>query len=284
MPAPHERRAARPGAMIAVATLKAGEFRQVSALMYRISGVNLTDGKEGLVESRLSSRLRALELGSFRDYLAYMEADATRGELTTFVDLLTTNKTNFFREPQHFDYLSRAVLPALRARGGDARFWSAACSSGEEPYTLAMLLAEEWQGTGPRSRILATDLSSRILTKASAAEYDESAVADLDRSRITRHFDRVPGTTRYTVKAPLRSMVKVARLNLVEPGWPMRGPFDVILCRNVMIYFDAPTQERLINRFWDLLAPGGSLLVGHSESLTSLSHKFSYVQPATYVR
>lgn len=268
--------------------LSAKEFTAVSALMYSVSGVNLTAGKEVLVESRLAGRLRALQLESFTDYLAHVECDNSRQELTTFVDLLTTNKTSFFREAEHFDYLERSVLPALKDKHGGARIWCAGCSSGEEPYSLAMTLAEEWSGAPLASaRILATDLSTRILVKASAAEYDQATVSDMDRGRVARHFEQIPGAggapPRYRVREPLRAMVKIARLNLVG-AWPMKGPFDVIMCRNVMIYFDAATQERLINRFYELLAPGGSLLVGHSESLTALSHNFSYVQPATYIK
>ncbi|MEP6998949.1 MAG: protein-glutamate O-methyltransferase [bacterium] len=273
--------------MLTGTTLRPSEFAAISAMMYRISGVNLAHGKEGLVESRLSSRLRHLQLTNYREYLSYVDSDRTQTELSTLVDLLTTNKTSFFREPQHFDYLHQQVLPRLHARGDDARFWSAGCSSGEEPFTLAMLIAEQWVApNAPRARILATDLSTRMLAKATAAEYAEELVNDLGRSRIARHLDVVGNatTTRYRIKQPLRDMVQIARLNLMQPSWPMRGPFDVIMCRNVMIYFDTPTQERLVNRLWELLAPGGSLLVGHSESLTSLTHKFSYVQPATYVR
>jgi chemotaxis protein methyltransferase CheR len=266
--------------------LTAREFQAISELMYRVSGVNLTPGKEGLVESRLAVRLRALQLDTFSDYLARVEQDRTREELTTLVDLLTTNKTSFFRESAHFEYLKRHVLPGLRARGTPARLWSAGCSSGEEPYSLAMLLTEEWAARAYGSaRILATDLSTRVLAKAKAAEYEEATVADLDRLRLSRHFEVVQDTPvrRYRVRSTVRGMVAVARLNLMGP-WSMKGPFDVIMCRNVMIYFDAATQERLVNRFWDLLAPGGSLLVGHSESLTALSHHFSYVQPATYTK
>lgn len=266
--------------------LTAREFQAVSALMYRVSGVNLTTGKEGLVESRLASRLRALQLDSFSDYLAHVERDASRQELTMLVDLLTTNKTSFFREAAHFDYLKREVLPRLGGRSEAARFWCAGCSSGEEPYSLGMLLTEEFSAPVLAStRILATDLSTRILAKAEAAEYDQATVADVDRARLQRYFEPVEGKTgrRFRVRESVRSMVKVARLNLMGP-WPMKGPFDVIMCRNVMIYFDAPTQERLVNRFYDLLAPGGSLLVGHSESLTALTHNFAYVQPATYIK
>ena len=271
----------------ATAAINPREFRVLSALMYRISGVKLTEGKEGLVESRLASRLRRLELASYSDYITYLERDSSRAELSTFVDLLTTNKTTFFRENQHFDHLKQVVLPRLAARGGDARFWSAACSSGEEPYTLAMVLAEEWSApNAPKGRILATDLSTRVLARATAAEYDEATLSDVDRARVSRHMEPVAGATppRYRIKQSLRDMVNIARLNLMQPTWPMKGPFDVILCRNVMIYFDVETQERLVNRFWHLLAPGGTLMVGHSESLTNLRHDFKYVQPATYTR
>jgi chemotaxis protein methyltransferase CheR len=272
--------------LISGATLKPREFRAISDLMYRLSGVNLTPGKEGLVESRLASRLRALQLGSFDDYLAHVEHDRSQRELTMLVDLLTTNKTSFFREPEHFDYLKAHVLPRLRARGGESRFWSAGCSSGEEPYSLAMLLAEEWSGPpSPQARILATDLSTRIVARAEMAEYDQGTLADMPAARIKRHLEPVAGTdgARYRVRQSLRAMVRVGRLNLME-SWPMKGPFDVIMCRNVMIYFDSATQEKLVNRFYGLLAPGGSLLVGHSESLSALTHDFRYVQPATYIK
>jgi chemotaxis protein methyltransferase CheR len=149
-----------------------------------------------------------------------------------------------------------------------------------------MLLAEEWSGPyAPQARILATDLSTRIVARAEAAEYDLSALAEMPPARVKRHFEPVAGTdaTRYRVRAAVRSMVTVGRLNLME-AWPMKGPFEVIMCRNVMIYFDAATQEKLVNRFHALLAPGGSLLVGHSESLSALAHRFRYVQPATYIK
>ncbi|MEP6731907.1 MAG: protein-glutamate O-methyltransferase CheR [bacterium] len=269
------------------ATLKASEFKELSRLMHSVSGVKLTAGKESLMQSRLSPRLRALRLGSYGEYLTHIGNDSTQAELTRFVDLLTTNKTDFFREVRHFEYLRTKVLPRLRERGGVARFWSAACSSGEEPYSLAMLIAEEWNGANtPCARILATDLSTRMLAKATAAVYDDVVVKGLTTSRISRHMENVAATdtSQFRVRKSLRAMVQVAQLNLVKNDWPMTGPFDVIMCRNVMIYFDVATQERLINRCWDLLAPGGTLLVGHSESLTRLRHSFSYVVPATYVR
>lgn len=268
------------------ASLSTHEFRAVSDLMYQVSGVNLTAGKEGLVQSRLATRLRALQLNSVSAYLEHVERDRSRAELTMLIDLLTTNKTSFFREIEHFEYLRREVLPQLNTRGGAARFWSAGCSSGEEPYSLAMLLTEELRPpTLAASRILATDLSTRVLARAELGEYDATTVEAAGRARLQRHFAPVAGavTRRFRVRDAVRGMVRVAQLNLIGP-WPMKGPFDVIMCRNVMIYFDAVTQERLINRFWELLAPGGSLLVGHSESLSSLSHNFSYVQPATYVK
>lgn len=264
--------------------LASHEFTEIRDLLYDICGINLQSGKEGLVTSRLSKRLRKLGHVDFAAYLRHVRDDPK--ELSELVDALTTNKTSFFRESQHFDFLTEAVLPTLAERGDAARFWSAGCSTGEEPYTLAMVLSE----TRPAARrldarILATDISSRALAQARAGRYSAATVADVPSHLLQRHFvrERAPGDDRYRVGEAVRRLVTFARLNLMA-HWPMRGPFDVILCRNVMIYFDRPTQQRLVDRFADLLAPSGYLIVGHSESLTALSHRLTYVQPAVYVR
>jgi chemotaxis protein methyltransferase CheR len=201
------------------------------------------------------------------------------------VDAISTNKTSFFRESAHFDYLRLHVLPELLASGRPLRFWSAGCSSGEEPYSLAILLHEMASDLDRRDvRILATDISTAMLARARAGVYDTAALADLPDAALRRYFVRAPGATeRHRVGPRVASVVRFARLNLIGE-WPMRGPFDVIFCRNVMIYFDRPTQARLVRRFHELLAPHGQLLVGHSESLTSLEHRFRYVQPAVYAR
>ena len=200
------------------------------------------------------------------------------------VDALTTNKTSFLRERAHFDYLRDSLLPTLNH---PVRIWSAGCSSGEEPYTLAMLLLDHnMTGTARDAQVLATDISQRMLATAQAGVYPAEIMSDVPVEWRRRYWARLdlnqPGGS-VSATPLLRSVVKFASLNLMD-HWPMRGPFDAIFCRNVMIYFDKQTQQRLVERFSDLLRPGGHLFVGHSESLTGTSHQLRYVQPAVYVK
>ncbi len=260
------------------------DFRRVAELARQTAGINLQRGKEGLVRARLARRLRALGLASFDDYLSLVSSERSPVELKEMVDALTTNKTSFFREPQHFDYLRQKLLPAHVAAGTAPRIWSAGCSSGEEPVTLAVVLHECLpEALLRRSRILATDISARVLERAKEARYPAEQLAELPRDVVRRHFVPAPGGATWQVAEPVRRMIHFARLNLMGQ-WPMQGPFDAVFCRNVMIYFDKPTQGRLVRRFWDMLSPGGHLFVGHSESLTGLDHEFRYVQPAVYVK
>lgn len=271
-----------PGALT-LPELSRRHYQQIRSLVYSVAGINLHEGKETLVRARLARRMRELGLTSFEAYLEHVSA-AGSDEVPRMVDALTTNKTSFFREPQHFDCLRHRVLPPLIERGSSIRVWSAGCSSGEEPYTLAMVLRGELGVNGPDTRILATDISARMVDAARIGIYDEEDVADLPPALLRACFTRVAGTPpRFAAGDALRSMIRFARLNLMDE-WPMRGPFDVIFCRNVMIYFDKPTQERLVGRFHEILAPGGYLFVGHSESLSGVNHGFSYVQPAVYVK
>lgn len=262
--------------------LTAQQFLKLSELVYRLAGINLKDGKEALVRSRLIKRLRALGLASFKEYLKYLESEAGSQEIDFMLDMITTNKTSFFREVEHFHYVRQRVIPELADRR--IRFWSAGCSSGEEPYSLAILVREALPDIDRRDvKILATDLSMRMLEKAQRGVYERAALQELTPVLVQKHFIRTSLQDRsvYQVNEPLRKLVFYKRLNLMEQ-WPMRGPFDVIFCRNVMIYFDRATQERLINRFYELLRPGGHLFVGHSESLSAVTHHFNYVQPAVY--
>ncbi|MDL1986768.1 MAG: chemotaxis protein CheW [Deltaproteobacteria bacterium] len=257
-------------------------FKKVSQLVYRFSGINLKDGKESLVRARLMKRLRALRMGSFEEYLKYIESDRGGEELSCMIDAMTTNKTFFFREAEHFNYLREKILPELK--GQRLRFWSAACSSGEEPFSLAILLMENVPQIKSRDvRILATDISTKMLNKARRAVYEEGTLRDVPRLFLQKYFIKVLNQhpLAYQVKDNVSSMVQLTLLNLMD-SWPMKGPFNVIFCRNVMIYFDRPTQQKLINRFWELIEPGGYLFVGHSESLSAISHKFKYIRPATY--
>jgi chemotaxis protein methyltransferase CheR len=266
--------------------LTAEEFERICTILFKQSAIVLKTGKEGLVRSRLARHVRRLGLGSYTEYLDAVDADASGRERSDMIDSLTTNKTSFYREGAHFEYLQETVLPQLFATRERVRIWSAGCSSGEEPYTLAMLLHEVVRDPAQRgARILATDLSSKVLAMAREAAYPEAAISELPWPGAQRYFTRVNGDAQRTlrVRDDVRSLVRFARLNLMET-WPMEQGFQVIMCRNVMIYFDKQVQERLVQRFWELLAPGGHLFVGHSESLTSLKHRFSYVKPAVYVK
>jgi len=260
-------------------------FGRISAIMNEISGVQLPEAKIRLVRSRLRKRLRALDLPDFVAYAELIEGPAGREELSTMVDVLTTNKTSFFREAAHFDFLWEHVFPEIQERGDGFRAWSAGCSSGEEPYSLAILLREGLPGLMPPDvRILATDLSSIVLDRARRAVYPARVVESVPpelRGRYFRPARTADGEPAFEVEPVTRSFVTLARLNLMAP-WPMRGPFDLILCRNVMIYFDRETRERLVQRFSALLRPGGFLFVGHSEGLANLDHDLHYVQPAVY--
>lgn len=264
--------------------LTPAQFSRVAALLYDHCGIAMRPGKEGLVRARLAKRLRKLSLPDFESYLGLVGDNPSHAEFREMVDALTTNKTSFLRERAHFDYLRDEVFPTLR---NSVRIWSAGCSSGEEPYTLAMLMLDHAQTSPVQDmRILATDISQRILTTACAGTYAADLMVDLPPEWQRRYWIRSKqggDAETFTATPAIRNLVKFARLNLME-HWPMNGPFDAIFCRNVMIYFDKQTQQRLVERFWSLLRPGGHLFVGHSESLTGTSHRFRYVQPAVYVR
>ena len=238
------------------------------------------------MRARLSSRLRALELDRFEDYLKFLDQDDSGQEIAQLIDAITTNKTEFFRESAHFDYIGQRLMPHLKGTHRKVRFWSAGCSFGQEPYSLAILLQEDRSTFEPRDiRILSTDIDRIALESARKGIYKEEELADLSGQMLSRYFTLVEAgpPPLYQVKPEVRAMAHFARLNLMA-SWPIRGPFDAILCRNVMIYFNNKTREQLIQRFWDLLAEGGHLFVGFAESLAGIQHRFKYVQPAVYVK
>ncbi len=271
-----------PGMQAAVEDLKPQHFRKISEVVHRVAGIHLKDGKEALVRARLMKRLRRLGIGRVEDYLELIESERGAAEIPELVDVMTTNKTHFFREADHFHFLIEDVLPALSGRR--LRFWSAACSSGEEPYSLAMILREHLPDIERRDvLILATDISRRVLERARRAVYPAAVLEEVPFAACRRHFQARPGSRppEVVVAEEVRRLIRLAHLNLMEP-WPMHGPFQVIFCRNVMIYFDRPTQQGLIRRFWEILAPGGYLFVGHSEGLSAIRHDFRYIRPAVY--
>lgn len=261
------------------------DFLRISRLAYEHFGLDLSGGKQGMVAARLGRRVRELGLSSFRAYYDHIVADRTGEALERMVDDLTTNHTSFFREMQHFDFLRAVVLPELGKRR-QIEMWSAACSSGEEPYTLAMVLSDE---LGLRAmtdvRIIASDISTRVLEKARRGVYPEERFRDVPLEVMQRHLLRSSSGdgVSYLIKRELRTLIEFRRMNLME-SFAGLGRFSVIFCRNVMIYFDRKTQEELVARLAEHLEPGGYLFIGHSENLNAIHHGLEYIRPATFRR
>lgn len=262
------------------------EFQRFRALIYGESGISLTDQKRTLLTSRLSKRVRELGLRTFSEYYDAVIDDPSREEFTRLLDLISTNKTDFFREPKHFAFLRERILPELE-RDKRIRIWSSACSTGEEPYTVAITVFEHVHDPAQWDvRILATDLSTRVLAKAAAGRYKEDRFRDVPSEVLRRHFLRGRGSCvgLFKVKPHLAAAISFRRLNLMDEQFPIKSPLDLIFCRNVMIYFDRPTQETLVNKFHRYLKPGGYLFIGHSESLQWVNHPFQAVEPTIYRR
>ncbi len=271
--------------MPAVDSLSNDQFARISVLAKRRWGLALTENKMQLVSNRLTSFLRKSEFAGIAEYLEYLEDGASEADMLMFFDLLSTNVTSFFRDRMHFDYLERELFTAL-ARGNLAlpgrklRLWSAGCSTGCEPYTMAMVAYDslcersDWD-----VQILATDLSNKAVRAARAGVYREDEIKTLPKDLLERHFERQGN--QWVVRQHLRKMVKIAQLNLMGP-WPMTGPFDVIFCRNVMIYFDGPTRASLVDRFASLLRPRALFAVGSAETLAGMQTGLDSVIPSMY--
>jgi chemotaxis protein methyltransferase CheR len=268
--------------------MSAKEFSLLSRLVESSCGIRMPDSKRNMLESRLQKRLRGLELRSFKAYFDFLVSpEGRRHELTRMIDAVTTNKTDFFREPVHFRYLTGKVLPEMIGSGAcDAfRAWSAGCSSGEEPYTLAMVLSEYATDNQPFPfSILATDICTTVLEKACRGIYDEEKIApvpqDLRRKYLLRSMDRSRGVVR--IAPELRSLVKFRRLNFMDDAFSLCEPMHIIFCRNVLIYFDRPTQETLLNKFCRHLVPGGYLFLGHSETINGMHVPLIQVDSTIY--
>jgi len=260
------------------------DFRGLVDLAYQFAGIALSDSKRNLVYSRLSRRLRTLGMRTFAEYRAYLES--TDSERENFINAISTNLTKFFRESHHFDHFREQIaVPFSRNRAaGRLRVWSAGCSSGEEPHTIAMVLKREIRDVERQDvRILATDIDTEMVSRGTRGEYSENSLDEVPRA-YQEYFEAAPGKSgTVIVNRAVRSLIAFKRLNLMET-WPFRGPFDAIFCRNVMIYFDAPTKAQLIERFTEKIKPGGFLYIGHSESLNGVHPGISLVGRTIYRR
>jgi chemotaxis protein methyltransferase CheR len=269
-------------------TFSDADFRNLVQLAYEYAGIALSDTKRNLVYTRVSRRLRALGLNSFRDYRAYLSENAPERE--NFVNAISTNLTRFFRESHHFEHFSRHVaapfLANAQRNGGRFRVWSAGCSTGEEPYTIAAVLRREIGDAGRLDvRILATDIDTDVLRKAASGEYPAKSLDDIPR-QYRDYFqpaERNRNAASVFVTEDIRSLIAFRQLNLMD-RWPFQGKFDAIFCRNVMIYFDAATKATLIDRFIQSIKPGGWLYIGHSESFHGTHPELQLVGRTTYRR
>lgn len=274
--------------------LRNDEFAYIANLVYGRFGIHLPDQKRVLVSGRLSKRLRQLGCATFGDYIALLNADGSGSELSEMMNRLTTNHSFFFRESSHFDFLTGTVLPELEkeraSRGGNQglanyplRIWSAGCASGEEVYSLGMLLHDRYALAvgGPDLGLLATDISLTALSTAKQGVYGEQKFTETPEAFRKRYL-RSAGAGEWAVAEEIKNMVLFKRLNLMAENYPMKGQFDVILCRNVMIYFDQESRSRVTQNLYRYVKEGGYLFIGHSESLNRDTNPFEYVKPAVY--
>lgn len=269
-------------------SLSVREFTRLKDLIYNHCGIKITDAKRTMLEARLRKRLRSLGLPSFGQYCDYLFShEGMEREMTLMIDQVTTNKTDFFREPGHFEHLVQKVLPELTRLRRRVMVWSAGCSTGEEPYTLAMVLTDFAETHRSMDfTVLATDISTRVLEKAKLAVYDEETIAPVPPDMKRKYLLRSKDTTqrRYRVSPELREHVKFRQLNFMDGDFGFREEIDVIFCRNVIIYFDKPTQERLLGKFCRCLSPRGYLFMGHSETLFGMNLPLSQMAPTVYRR
>lgn len=268
-----------------MATISDSEFKKLADYIEKNYGIHLKNEKKTLVAGRLHSVLTELNFSNFSEYYDYLLADKTNKASTELLNKITTNHTFFMREFDHFNFFHDQILPNLKAtlREKDLRIWSAGCSSGEEPYTLSMLINDffgdekVWWDT----KILATDISDRVLSKAKLGIYTNDQLESIPKMWKMNYFKKLDGGNNQIVDK-IRNEIIFRKFNLMDKSFPFKKKFHVIYCRNVMIYFDTITKNELVNRFYECLEPGGYLFIGHSESLNRETTKFKYVMPAVY--
>jgi chemotaxis protein methyltransferase CheR len=267
------------------------EFQQLSKLVYSECGIHLADSKKVMLESRLSKRLRVLSLLTFKDYIDFLTShEGMNNELVHMIDVVTTNKTDFFREPHHFEYLKSTLLPDFSSEYQNSRpyrTWSAACSSGEEPYTLAMVM-QDFAQANPRFSysIVASDISTHVLQKAALGVYNPATVATIPMEIKRRYFLKSKDLVKPSVRvvSSIRQQVEFVRINLMDDVLDVGSDFDSIFCRNVLIYFDRNTQEQVVNKLASKLRKGGCLFIGHSESLHQFKLPLKQLRPTVFTK
>jgi chemotaxis protein methyltransferase CheR len=271
--------------------MKDKEFKQFSAFIYERVGIQLPPTKKTMLEARLQKRLKTLAIDTFEEYSRFVfSPEGQQVELVHLIDVVTTNKTDFFREPGHFDYLTQKAIPSIMQYRGarpsePVRIWSAGCSSGEEPYTLAMVLADFAAAHhGFNFSILASDISTRILETAKIAIYPEERTDGIAMNIKNKYLLRSKDRSRALVRVcpQLRSRVAFRRINFMDSDLGIAEKMDIIFCRNVVIYFDKPTQQDLMRKFYQQLRPGGFLFLGHSETLNGIDVDFTTVGSTVY--
>lgn len=263
------------------------EFKELCSLVYRYTGITLSEEKRELTYTRFSKRLKALNMSSFQDYCDIIHSN--KNELTNFTNAITTNLTSFYRESHHFDSLREKVIPQLLKtnKSKRIRIWSSGCSTGEEPYTIAFTVLQcvpdlqSWD-----IKILATDVDTDVLSTASAGKYPENRVDSLAKHIKNRWFIKriTNGITEYEVDQQAKKLITFKKFNLISSNWPMHGPFDVIFCRNVVIYFNKSTQKVLLEKYSKLQNKGAYLYMGHSESIGRVTDKYKHVGRTIYIR
>jgi chemotaxis protein methyltransferase CheR len=263
------------------------DFERLRSIVREQTGISLADSKRELVYSRLARRLRKLKLTSFSEYCVLVETGDGE-ELQELTNAITTNLTSFFREKYHFEQLATEALPQImqtRAASRRLRVWSAGCSTGEEPYSLAMVMRETLERHANWDiRVLATDIDSKVVETAAVGVYTADRFNGMDPGRTARWFkDSGPKNGQLAASEELKSLITFRQLNLLDP-WPMKGPFDIVFCRNVVIYFDKDTQRQLFDRLADIQEPGGWLFIGHSENLFNVTQRYKLVGRTVYRR
>ncbi|HTS16054.1 MAG TPA: protein-glutamate O-methyltransferase [Verrucomicrobiae bacterium] len=261
-------------------------FQKFCELIYEKAGIKLGPQKEALVSARVGKRMRSLGIEEFEEYYQFVRSDESGGELVELLNAISTNVTHFFREERHFELLEQILREWAAAGQTRFRVWCAASSTGEEPYSLAITLRESLDDLSD-VKILATDISTKVLAFAREGVYEQKHIEKLPSGALARHFtiqrDASKGKV-YCVNPELKRLLTFVRLNLAHPPFPMTGPFDVVFCRNVMIYFDNDVRRGLLSEAYRLLRPGGYLMVGHAESLSGMLSNFKSVEPSVYIK